>query len=111
MYTRSYNEDGIRTIPEGYSGTMLDDTEHIPEVDKEIREQHEAHGKDESAPAMSWLGKLGGGFSSLFDIPLFKNMKIGTEELLIGATALFLLFSKNGDKECAIMLLLLLFIT
>lgn len=36
--------------------------------------------------------------------------KFGTEEILIIATALFLFFSKSGDKECAIMLGLLLLV-
>ena len=35
---------------------------------------------------------------------------IGTEEILIIATAAFLFFSKGGDRECALILLLLLFI-
>lgn len=34
----------------------------------------------------------------------------GTEDLLILAIALILFFSKNGDKECAILVLLLLFV-
>ncbi len=45
----------------------------------------------------------GGGIKSLFS-------NIGTEEILIIATALFLFLSKEGDKECAVMLLLLLMI-
>ena len=36
--------------------------------------------------------------------------KIGTEELLILALAAFLFFSKDGDRECALMLLALLFV-
>ena len=39
-----------------------------------------------------------------------KMPKIGTEEILILATAAFLFFSKDGDKESAIILLLLLLI-
>ena len=52
-------------------------------------------------------------FGNFFNnINLFKNGKIdfGTEELLIIGIALFLLFSKNGDKECSLILLFLLFI-
>lgn len=40
----------------------------------------------------------------------FTLSKIGTEEILIIAAALFLFLSKDGDNECAIMLLLLLLI-
>lgn len=56
-----------------------------------------------------WLKKLFGrdSFLGLDGIGLSK---IGTEELLIIATALFLLFSKDGDKECALILLFLLFV-
>lgn len=53
-------------------------------------------------------GLFGGG--SLLGIDGLKMPKIGTEELLIIATALFLLFSHEGDKECGIILLLLLFV-
>ena len=40
----------------------------------------------------------------------FSLPKIGKEEILIIAMAAFLLFSKDGDKECAIMLILLLLV-
>ena len=36
--------------------------------------------------------------------------KIGTEEILIIGLAIFLFLSRDGDKECAVLLLLLLFI-
>ncbi len=54
----------------------------------------------------------GGALSSLFSSGGVKSFisKIGTEEILIIATALFLFLSKEGDKECAIMLLLLLLV-
>ena len=60
----------------------------------------------------SFLSKLPFG-SFLSDIgknSKFSLQKIGTEEILIIATAAFLFFAKEGDKECAIMLLLLLFL-
>ena len=52
------------------------------------------------------------------DIPILKGLgSLGismptfcAEDILIIATAAFLFFSKSGDKECAIMLLLLIFI-
>ncbi len=55
----------------------------------------------------------GGHRASFLDsLPFIKNGRfdIGTEEILIVAVAVFLLLSKGGDKECAIMLLLLLFV-
>ena len=54
-------------------------------------------------------------FSGLFPAKMggiFKDggFRIGSEEILIIAVALFLFFSKEGDRECAFMLLALLFI-
>ena len=69
--------------------------------------------------------KAKGGISSLFSSSIFSGLfpsgkipflsslslpKIGTEEILIIAAAAYLFFSKDGDKECAIMLILLLFV-
>ena len=54
------------------------------------------------------LGKfLPEGLKSLL---CFDSFHIGTEEILIITLALFLLFSKGGDKECSLILLLLLLI-
>ena len=100
MYTRAYGEDGAITLPEGYGGTMLDNNDYRPEP-----ECIEA-----AAPQQGPLGGLFGGLSSLSLPFLSKDIHIGSEEVLIAAVALFLLFSKNGDKECAIMLLLTLFV-
>lgn len=100
MYTRSYTDDGAIALPEGYGGTMLDNRECRPEPEPESG----IKGRD---------GALGGLFGSLgsLSLPLsLKDIHIGTEELLIAGVALFLLFSKNGDKECAIMLLSSLFV-
>ena len=58
-------------------------------------------------PTLTSIFKGGSGF--LDSLPI-KMPKIGSEEILILGIAFFLLFSKNGDKECAIMLLLLIFI-
>ena len=128
MYTRAYGEDvGEIIIPEKYGGTSFganaadnnikatseqidtrsknpwenEDTIHTsnePESEKEIPTSA-AVGK---SPFPSFL-------SNIFKNKNFGLQKIGTEEILIVATAIFLLFSKEGDRECAIMLLLLLF--
>lgn len=57
-------------------------------------------------------GVFDGLFGGLFDGGRlnFKLPKLGVEEILILATAAFLFFSAEGDKECAILLLLLLLI-
>ena len=101
MYTRSFNEDGALSLPEGYSGTMLE-SEHTSTAE-------EKGCQSETAPA-SGIPLGFSGLGSLFKGWRASELKIGTEELLIAAVALFLLFSKNGDRECAIMLLLTLFI-
>ena len=53
-------------------------------------------------------GLFGGG--SIPFLSSVKMPKIGIEEILIIGAALLMFFSKNGDKECAIILTLLLFI-
>ena len=103
MYTRSYTRENDTSLPDGYGGTMLGCD------DAPVREEPEC--KEASAPGMSLLARLmPRGIGGILPPSLFGGLKLGTEELLIGAIALFLLFSKSGDKECAIMLLLLLFI-
>ena len=130
MYTRSYNDDthGI-VIPESYGGTLLRESEHRIKAsdeddenrsirtDKNPWETHEQqpdniHKDDESAEAFSFLSKIpiSNFLSNILGKSKFSLQKIGTEEILIIATAAFLFFSKEGDKECAIMLLLLLFL-
>lgn len=103
MYTRSFNDEGAIALPDGYAGTMLD-AEDRPE--SKMSEKVE----EASAQVSGFLSGLGG-IGSLFRGGRIGEFKIGTEELMIAAVALFLLFSKNGDKECAIMLLLTLFVT
>lgn len=55
--------------------------------------------------------------SGLFEggkIPFLSSVKppkIGFEEMIIIGAALLMFFSKNGDKECAVILILLLFIS
>ena len=101
MYTGSYPTDADVRIPEGYDGTML--IEDAQKDDTNIVDTVPAN--------TSFLsGIFKGGFDSLFNSTILGRMNIGIEEILIGAAALFLLTSKNGDKESAIMLLLLLFV-
>ncbi len=55
---------------------------------------------------------FGGLFSGLsgFDISKLGLAKIGTEEILIIGLAIFLFLSRDGDKECALLILLLLLV-
>lgn len=116
MYTRSYYDaqDNI-SLPENYVGTAFRESEQ-PLTDS-VESVNEDVEREESVPSSALpLGKqpsfLGGILGSL-KLPFADKLKlpdIGSEEILIIATAMFLLFSKNGDIECAIMLLLLLLI-
>ena len=125
MYTRSYDEKLGIVIPESYGGTLLRededrtrDNDHTDESSIQANanpwENERVHTEEsqESEPTFSLLNALPfrNFFGDIFKNGKFGLQKIGTEEILIIATAAFLLFSKNGDKECAIMLLLLLFL-
>lgn len=116
MYSRNYfQDDKAPSPPENYSGIALSDEATVQECSAEDRADSEptlanADGNSESKSVFANLfdkdrgifnGLFGGGIKSFLG-------KIGTEEILIIAVAVFLLFSKEGDKECAIMLLLLL---
>ncbi len=120
MYTRTYQSDEKPTvIPENYDGNAF-----IEEPAAEIQRSCEVSQETESeaAEVMKCVDKsdsfiqgilkklpLQGTLSGL-GIRSLSQFKIGTEEILIIGIALFLLFSKGGDIELAIMLLLLLFV-
>lgn len=103
MYTRSY-ADEERNVPEGYSGNAF--SEKVEE-----KSQSEPETKD-SVSAGSFFEKLlPASFGNLFSGNLLRNFRLGWEELLIIGVAVLLFFSRDGDKECALMLLLLIFIS
>lgn len=125
MYSRSYYPDADRmNLPENYDGTAFMDR-----ANTDVEEQHVTpEGEDNATPVfknndvkepvakqVNGLGNLPF-LSGLFgDGGILGNLglhipTIGTEEILILATAAFLFFSKSGDRECALILLLLLFI-
>ena len=112
MYTRSYG--GERSaIPENYDGIAFGAPE--PAEHPECREETLTScstadcsvgrcQKSTQGIRLPFFGDLfGGGIGGIFS-------SIGTEELLIIGIALFLIFSGDGDTECALMLLFLLFI-
>lgn len=123
MYTRSYDNNLGIVIPESYNGTTFREE---PKVDESIggctsaeearcAENSEDIHSDKSAksePVGAFISRIipKGFLGNFLKNDNFGLQKIGTEEILIIATAAFLLFSKDGDKECAIMLLLLLFL-
>ncbi len=129
MYTRSYTDENRIIIPESYGGVAFGKEEAIhtdsetPGEDTEVFKPTEEKCDRCDIPADTdpkradgigaFLKKLpiGGIFTDIFKGGKFSLNNIGTEEILILATAAFLFFSKDGDRECAIMLLLLLFVS
>ena len=136
MYTRSYySDDGGISIPQNYDGNLTFDSKSedtptvgIPkttaqetkispqfepkrEADEPITAEEAAAEPQKIMPTLKDglfpFKLLPGGLKSLLN---FESFHIGTEELLIIAVALFLFFSKGGDKECSLILLLLLLI-
>ena len=112
MYSRNYyTEDvGKPEPPENYNGTAF-----IEQKAEEAEPTFQP--TDITAGALAEKRGLSGGLSG---IPILSSLfgsgrhfsleSIGIEEILIIATAAFLFFSKDGDKECALILLLILFI-
>ena len=136
MYSRSYEKD-LPTVPESYSGVAFREPEHIPDdAPKSVPKSADVRfttspappdpkltattsaevvEKEESVSAVSGffdklqLGRMFSGISG-FDFTKLSLPRIGTEEILIVGLALFLFFSREGDKECAVLLALLLLI-
>ena len=107
MYTRNYYETESHA-PDGYDGVAMRKEEREPiytdEAAEVFRENPQPAEKEVTAGGLlsGLFGKLHIGIPSLD--------KIGYEEILILGVAAFLLFSADGDKECALLLLLLLLI-
>ena len=102
MYTRDFApEENRKNVPDSYCGNLFSE-------EKEISVHNEAECGDRE-PHASFLHSI---FQKGFDIRSLSVFKkgFGTEEILIIGIAAFLLFSKGGDKECAIILLLSLFL-
>lgn len=137
MYSRSYKQDGdVISIPESYGGVAFREPEvkdlpedtpkglaksaDIPFTAPEPPDPKLSANAEESVAASG--NAVGGFFSSIMEKIPFKNVfsgidlgriafpKIGTEEILIIGLAIFLFLSREGDKECAVLLLLLLLI-
>jgi hypothetical protein len=112
VYSRNYytEEVGKPEPPENYNGTVFIE-QRIEEAEPTFQPADITAG---ASPEKRGL------FSGLSDIPILSSLfgsakgfsldSIGIEEILIIATAAFLFFSKDGDKECALILLLILFI-
>ena len=97
MYTRDFaTEENRKPIPDAYCGNLFSE-ENEPHL-------HNEECIEKSAPASIFHSLFGKGFD-IKGLSIFKK-GFGTEEILIIGIAAFLLFSKGGDKECAIILLL-----
>lgn len=126
MYTRSYyTEDEKIAVPENYNGEAFVKEEAVAEptepVLKDVGGEPLRAPWDAPPPQSEGAfpkndGILGGFLERITHAPIFRTQgctepfRLGTEEILIIGVALFLLFSKGGDRECAVMLLLLLLV-
>jgi hypothetical protein len=116
MYTRSYTDNEIK-IPEKYCGTALEEMEIVRcenGSSSECSAQHPAHTSDKSCEKkeFSIFNDLMSRFG-LFDSDKgFQGLlsSIGYEEILIIGLAILLFFCSNPDRECALILLALVFI-
>ena len=140
MYSRSYySEEEKIKIPENYDGTALRETEievdskiTIPmnaqkgepkispreKCDEPVLEGEECSVRateekssceNEESFFRGFFKKMP--FKGLIEKGQYKKeLKLGIEEILILSVALFLFFSKDGDKECALLVALLFFI-
>ena len=124
MYSRSYYPDSERmSLPENYDGTAFMERPTVEAAEDTVEptvsdntdsqvfnatEEHQQRHQSplENIPLLSGIFGKGGLFGGLG----LHSPTIGTEEILILAMAAFLFFSKSGDRECALILLLLLFI-
>ena len=139
MYTRPYFQNSAEvSVPEKYDGNALKDetieksdndefrSTESEEMNEELRapwdrvESTASEQAEQTGAAVdSRRGILGGlmknlPFGSLpfkFNFTGGEGLKLGYEEILIIAIALFLIFSKSGDKECGIALLAMIFIS
>lgn len=132
MYTRSFlgNEEKL-SVPENYDGNAFFEpptppvAQSIPEVaatetkisprdellhPSEYKEDAEDCSAAEDTPVFEKFSISKFLPASIGNFFKFDSFRLGSEEILIIAIAAFLFFSKGGDKECAIFLLLLLFV-
>ena len=106
MYSRSFINDEGAFIPDGYGGTLLSGDLHTEEaVGENASEPVSATPKGKDTPSLfpDLFGLFGRGRGPL-------GIQLGKEEILIIAAALFLFFSEWADRECAILLIIFLFI-
>ena len=114
MYTGNYfSKEKEISLPPDYNGSAFAEesttcSSSINDGTEEAMAATKSGGIFEAITSVFPIGRiLPDGMRNALHLEKFK---IGTEELLIIALALFLFLSREGDKECAIILFLLLFI-
>ncbi len=112
MYTRTY-PDRMSDVPEGYKGTAMSegemaDTGYISAGANPWDARAVEEPSTEASKSVSGISGILGG---LFQNGKFSLQSVGFEELLIIAAAAYMLLSREGDRTCGIMLLVLLFIS
>ena len=124
MYTRTYFSDENKVdIPENYDGTAFREKEDafVPSESNDALNSENTDASEETvsrsifSPILERLPlRRLGNFLPLLQkkdsSPKKQDIPFGAEEALICIIALYMFFSKEGDKECAIMLIFLLFI-
>ncbi len=111
MYSRTFlKNDEMLPVPEGYGGTALTGDVHTENEEAEEEVKEVSASPREGGIFSRILPYLGGFFKKDGGCSPLGDFRIGREEILIIATAAFLFFSEDGDRECAILLLILLFI-
>lgn len=120
MYTRPYSDErhGI-VIPDSYGGTALADSLSADSEDRgknpwenaeSTQQTVEENEESEEAFAPTSKIQMPSFLSNIFKNSNLSLQKLGKEEILILTAAAFLFFSKEGDRQLALMLLLLLFL-
>ena len=132
MYTRSYYSDPKEAIkpPENYDGVTFscqnEEFSHQNEEPRTVEANANPWEKEAKIVPDERSTSPVGGDGILAKIPFLSGIfgkgglpilgslsipKIGSEEILIIGAALFLFLSRDGDKQCALLLLLLLLIS
>ena len=107
MYMRSYGAEEERMpLPSGYDGTAFE-KEINEKAAEDVAEALAPEEKTEEA-GLSLKLPFFKGFGTFKGIKL--PFDLGGEDLVLLGLALLLFFTKDGDRECALMIALLLFI-
>ena len=111
MYQRTYSEG--YAVPENYSGIAVEECVPCREEAEDVHSSTPLCEFEEDTPCSCKAKKHSPLFDkvmSLFGRLPFHLPRFEGEDFLILGVAVLLFFSREGDKECALLLLLLLFI-